>query len=61
MPIDSHCPIIFGRTFLNTALANIDCRKETIPLKFGDEVMDFHSSKFTHKPIIEDFEDEELE
>lgn len=41
MPIDSHCPIIFGRTFLNTAGANIDCRKETISLKFGEEVMSF--------------------
>ena len=58
MPIDSHCPIIFGRTFLNTAGANIDCRKETISLKFGKEVMIFHFSKFVHKPIIEDFEEE---
>ena len=35
MPIDYPCPIIFGRTFLNTAGANIDSRKETISLKFG--------------------------
>ena len=61
MPIDSHCPIIFGRTFLNTAGANIDCRKETISLKFREEVMSFHFSKFIHKPIIKDFEEEELE
>lgn len=61
MPIDSHYPIIFGRTFLNTAGAKIDCRKETISLKFGEEVMHFHFSKFEHKPIIEDFEEEELE
>lgn len=58
MPIDSHFPIIFGRTFLNTAGAKIDCRKETISLKFGEEVMNFHFSKFDHKPIIEDFEEE---
>jgi hypothetical protein len=60
MPIDSHFPIIFGRTFLNTAGANIDCRKETISLKFGEEVISFHFSKFTHKPIVEeeDFEEE---
>ena len=59
MPIDSHCPIIFGRTFLNTAGANIDCRKETISLKFGEEVMSFHFSKFTHKPIVEEEDFEE--
>ena len=34
MPTDSYFPIIFGRTFLNTAWANIDC-KETVSLKFG--------------------------
>jgi hypothetical protein len=61
MPIDSHCPIIFGRTFINTEGVNIDCRKETISLKFGEEVMRFHFSKFDHKPIVEDFEEEELE
>jgi hypothetical protein len=54
MSIDYHCPIIFGRTFLNTTRANIDCRKETISLKFGEEVMSFHFSKFTHKPIVEE-------
>jgi hypothetical protein len=61
MPIDSHCPIIFVRTFLNTAGANIDCRKDTISLKFGEEIMSFHFSKFPHKPIIGDFEEEEFE
>lgn len=35
MPQDSFCPIIFGRSFLNTAHANIDCKKETVSLKFG--------------------------
>jgi hypothetical protein len=33
MLVDYHCPIIFGRTFLNTAVANIYCRD--ISLKFG--------------------------
>jgi hypothetical protein len=61
MPIDSYCPIIFERTFLNTAGANIDCRKETISLKFGEEVVSFHFSKFTHKLIIEDIEEDEFE
>jgi hypothetical protein len=60
MPIGSHCPIIFVRTFLNTAGANTDCRKETISLKFGEEAMSFHFSKFVHKEVIEDFEEEEL-
>jgi hypothetical protein len=36
MPTDDYCPIIFGRTFLNTAGAIIDCRKENITLKFGE-------------------------
>ena len=61
MPIDSHCPIISGRTFLNIAGANIDCRKETISLNFGEEVMSFHFSKFTHKPIVEEEEEEDFE
>jgi hypothetical protein len=59
MPVDSHCLIVFGRTFLNNAVANIDCRKETISLKFGEEVMHFHFSKFELKPIVIFFEEEE--
>ena len=49
MPIDDNCPIIFGRTFLNTAGAIIDLKEETITLKFGEEKMKFHFSKFKGK------------
>jgi hypothetical protein len=31
------CPIIFGRTFLNTCGAIIDCKKEKILTKFDGE------------------------
>jgi hypothetical protein len=61
MPIDSHCQTIFGRTFLNTARANIDCRKGTISLRFGEEVIQFQFSKFEHKPIDENFDKEQPE
>jgi hypothetical protein len=63
MPIDDDCPIIFGRTFLSTAGATIDYKKETITLKFGEERMKFHFSKFQskskHKEINELEEKEE--
>jgi hypothetical protein len=49
MPIDDNCPIIFGRTFLNTAGAIIDLKEESITLKFGEEKMKFHFSKFKGK------------
>jgi hypothetical protein len=29
MPSDNKCPIIFGRSFLNTIGTKIDCRQET--------------------------------
>ena len=29
-PQDDFCPIIFGRPFLNTASAKIDCEKDTV-------------------------------
>jgi hypothetical protein len=37
MPTDYSCPIIFGRTFLSTARAVINCKVDTIILKFGEE------------------------
>ena len=40
------CPIIFGRPFLNTCGAIIDCKKEKIYTKFGGESYDFNFSKF---------------
>jgi hypothetical protein len=41
------CPIIFGRPFLNTCGAVIDCKKEKILTKFDGESYDFNFSKFT--------------
>jgi hypothetical protein len=40
-------PIIFGRPFLNTCGAVIDCKKEKILTKFDGESYDFNFSKFT--------------
>ena len=40
------CPIIFGRPFLNTCGAIIDCKKEKIYTKFDGEAYEFNFSKF---------------
>ena len=51
-PQDDFCPIIFGRPFLNTINAKIDCEKQTIGVSFGDKSHEFNFSKFsrqTHK------------
>ena len=45
-PQDDFCPIIFGRHFLNTVNARIDCQKQTLEVSFGDE---FKFSKFSRK------------
>ena len=44
---DSFCPIIFGRPFLNTVNAKIDCQKQTVGVSFGDESHEFNFSKFS--------------
>jgi hypothetical protein len=44
------CPIIFGRPFLNTCGAIIDCKKEKFLTKFDGESYDFNFSKFTKAP-----------
>jgi hypothetical protein len=38
------CPIIFGRTFLNTCGAVIDCKKEKNLTKFDGEFYEFNFS-----------------
>ena len=43
------CPIIFGRPFLNTVNAKIDCKKQTTGVSFGDESHKFNFSKFSRK------------
>ena len=45
-PQDDFCPIIFGRPFLKTVNAKIDCEKETVTVSFGDVSHDFNFSKF---------------
>ena len=59
------CPIIFGRSFLNTCGAIIDCRKEKILTKFDGESYEFNFSNFARNPYEtelpnEDFKVEQL-
>ena len=49
-PQDSFCPIIFGRPFLNTVNARIDCEKDTITIGLGDMSHEFHFAKFRRQP-----------
>src|SRR3954471_14336948 len=48
-PKDDSCPIIFGRPFLNTINAKIDCEKQTVGVSFGDESHEFKFSKFSRE------------
>ena len=48
-PQDDFCPIIFGRPFLNTVNAKIDCKKQIVGVSFGDESHEFSFSKFSRK------------
>jgi hypothetical protein len=45
------CPIIFGRPFLNTCGAVIDCKKENFFTKFNGESYEFNFSKFSKTPF----------
>jgi hypothetical protein len=59
------CPIIFGKHFLNTCGAVIDCKKENFFTKFDGESYEFNFSKFTRAPYEtnlpnEDFRVEQL-
>ena len=47
---DSFCPIIFGRTFLKTFGAVIDCKKGKVSIEFNVEPYEFNFSKFSKKP-----------
>jgi hypothetical protein len=44
------CPIIFGKPFLNTCGAVLDCKKGKILTKFDGESYEFNFSKFTKAP-----------
>ena len=54
-PQDDFCPIIFGRPFLNTLNAKIDCEKQTVGVSFGDESHEFNFSKFSRKHHKKEF------
>ena len=43
---DSFCPIIFGRPFLNTVNAHIDCEKQTVTVGFEGVSQEFNFFKF---------------
>ena len=45
-PQDDFCPIIFGRPFLNTVNAKIDCEKDIVTVVLGDMSRDFNFAKF---------------
>ena len=47
---DSFCPIIFGRPFLNTVNAHIDCIKQTVTVSFEGVSHEFNFSKFGRQP-----------
>ena len=49
-PQDDFCPIIFGRPFLNTVYAKIDCEKDIVTVGLGDMSHDFNFSKFHRQP-----------
>jgi hypothetical protein len=42
--VSKTCPIIFGRPFLNTCSAVIDCKKEKVVTKFDGESYEFNFS-----------------
>ena len=44
------CPIIFGRPFLNTCGAIIDCKKEKVLTKFDGYSYEFNFYKFAKAP-----------
>lgn len=46
---DNFSPIIFGRPFLNTINAEINCAIEKVKVRFGDESHEFSFSKFTNQ------------
>ena len=44
---DSFCPIIFGRPFLSTCGAIIDCKKGKFSVEFNGEPYEFNFSNFS--------------
>jgi hypothetical protein len=55
------CHIIFGRPFLNTCGAVIDCKKEKNLTKFYGESYEFNFSKFTKASYENELSNEDFE
>ena len=51
-PQDNFCPTIFGRPFLNTVNAKIDCEKDVVTVGLGGMSHDFNFAKFRRQPMI---------
>ena len=51
-PQDDFCPIIFGRPFLNTVNAKIDCVKDIVTLGLGICLMILTLLNFVDNPVI---------
>ena len=49
-PQDDFCPIIFGRPFLNTSSARIDCEKDSATIGLDGMSHEFNFSKFHRQP-----------
>ena len=49
-PQDNFCPIIFGRPFLNTVNAKIDCNKDIVSVGLEDMSHEFNFAKFRRQP-----------
>ncbi len=54
-PQDSFCLIIFGRPFLNTVNAKIDCEKDIVTIGLGDMSLEFNFAKFRRQPYDKEF------
>src|SRR3954462_11815939 len=54
------CPIIFGRPFLNTCGAIIDCKKEKVLTTFDGDSYEFNFSKFTKSPYGNELPNEDF-
>src|SRR4051794_27308937 len=54
------CPIIFGRPFLNTCGAIIDCKKRIFFTKFAGDSYEFNFSKFAKVPYENELPNEDF-
>ena len=50
---DRFCPIIFGRPFLNSCGAIINCHKKKVTVNFTGEPYEFISQKFLSNIILQ--------